>query len=93
MIASKPLTNVKFSAPNSYRISAKGYLDESWAMRFSGLQISNQVLDDSSHMVTFVGSVNDQTELIGVLNSIYEMHLPLVSVELLGSDDEQASLK
>jgi hypothetical protein len=29
------------------------------------------------------GAVMDQTELSGVLNSLYEMHLPLVSVTLL----------
>jgi hypothetical protein len=29
------------------------------------------------------GQVQDQAELLGVLNSIYEMHLPLVTVELL----------
>jgi hypothetical protein len=92
MIASKSLIGVKFSGIHSYRISAKGYLDESWATRFSGLRITNQVLGDTSLVVTFVGSVSDQTELIGVLNSIYEMHLPLVSVELLGPDDDQASI-
>jgi hypothetical protein len=59
MIASKSLIDMKSSGANSYRISAKGCLDESWALRFSGLRISNQVLGDSSHMVTFVGSVND----------------------------------
>jgi hypothetical protein len=70
MIAAKSLIGVKFSGTHSYRISAKGYLDESWAIRFSGLRISNQVLGDSSHVVTFVGSVNDQTEITGMANEI-----------------------
>jgi len=29
------------------------------------------------------GKVQDQAELLGVLNSIYEMHLPLISLELI----------
>jgi len=34
------------------------------------------------------GKVQDQAELIGVLNSIYEMHLPLLSLTHI--DDEEA---
>jgi hypothetical protein len=39
-----------------------------------------------SPMAALDGSVVDQTELIGVLNNLYEMHLPLVSVTLLFDD-------
>ena len=30
-----------------------------------------------------VGTVQDQAELIGIVNSLYDLHLPLLSVELL----------
>jgi hypothetical protein len=33
-----------------------------------------------------VGQLNDQAELAGVLNTLYELHLTLLSVELLTSE-------
>jgi hypothetical protein len=48
------------------------------------MRISNQVSGTVSPMAILVGPVVDQTELVGVLNSLYEMHLPLVSVEIIG---------
>jgi hypothetical protein len=38
-------------------------------------------------VATLVGRLKDQAELSGVLNTLYEMHLPLLSVEIL-SDEE-----
>lgn len=32
--------------------------------------------------------VRDQAELIGVLNSLYEMHLPLISVGFINDDED-----
>lgn len=83
MTSSEPGIDFKFSSPARYRICVKGFLDESWSERFSGMCISNENPGRITPMTTLVGSVIDQTELLGVLNSLYEMHLPLVSVELL----------
>jgi len=30
------------------------------------------------------GPVSDQSELSGILNTLYELHLPLISVQYLG---------
>jgi hypothetical protein len=76
--------NFKFNATASYRICVKGFLDESWSERFNGMEIKNQTGGEISPMAELVGTLGDQTALIGVLNSIYEMHLPLVSVEMIG---------
>ena len=36
-------------------------------------------------MITVLqGTVMDQTELAGILNTLYEFHLPLLSVKYLG---------
>jgi hypothetical protein len=32
---------------------------------------------------TLFGRLRDQTDLIGVLNTLYDLHLPLLSVEYL----------
>ena len=74
---------LKFSSGARYRIGVKGFLDDSWSERFSDMRISNQTDGIVSPLAVLEGSVMDQTELIGVLNNLYEMHLPLVSVTFL----------
>jgi hypothetical protein len=83
MTPSEPRADLTFNSSAHYRVCVKGFLDESWSERFSGMRISNQVAGRISPMAELVGPVLDQTELVGVLNNLYEMHLPLVSVELL----------
>ena len=39
--------------------------------------------EDRKTLATLVGRLQDQAELAGVLNTIYELHLPLLSVEYL----------
>lgn len=75
--------NLRFNSPASYCLRVKGFLDDSWSDRLSGFRISNQVSDGVSPVAVLTGRIRDQTELIGVLNGLYEMHLPLLSVELL----------
>ena len=43
--------------------------------------------EDEGVVATLVGRLKDQAELFGVLNTLYEMNLPLLSVEIL-SDEE-----
>jgi hypothetical protein len=78
---------LRFNLPANYCISVKGFLDDSWSDRLSGFRISNQVSDRESSVAALTGRIQDQTELIGVLNGLYEMHLPLLSVELLDDDE------
>jgi hypothetical protein len=78
---------LKFNFPANYRICVKGFLDDSWSDRLSGFRISNEVSDRESPVVMLTGRIHDQTELIGVLNGLYEMHLPILSVELLDDDE------
>ena len=87
MTSSKTGNNLTFSLPVRYRVCVKGYLDESWSERFNDMRISNQLSGKISPLAVLVGPAMDQSELVGVLNSLYEMHLPLVSVELLAERD------
>jgi hypothetical protein len=38
---------------------------------------------EGSHVTDMVGKVADQAVLAGILNALYEMHLPLLRVEFL----------
>ena len=86
MITLKHSADLKFTSPAAYRIYVKGFLDESWSDRFSGLQIENQTSSTGSPTTILQGTLLDQAQLLGVLNNLYEMHMSLISVELLDNE-------
>jgi len=75
-----------FDRSGNYRIRVQGFLDESWSERLGGLRITASNLKDKTTVTALVGQVRDQAELVGVLNTLYELHLTLLSVEYLDSD-------
>jgi len=76
-----------FDRPGNYRIRVLGFLDESWSERLGSMRISSCSLKDQEGPATeLVGQVRDQAKLAGVLNSLYELHLTLLSVEYLNGD-------
>ena len=75
-----------FDRPGTYRIRVIGYLDESWSDRFAGLHITESSPKDQGPVTSLVGQLRDQAELAGVLDTLYELHLALLSVEYLNGD-------
>ena len=47
------------------------------------MYISTNIRVDRKKVATLVGRIRDQAELAGVLNTLYELHLTLLSVEYL----------
>jgi hypothetical protein len=83
--------DLKFTSPTTYQIFIKGFLDESWSDRLNGMTIDHLNTDSGALPVTkLCGKVQDQAELLGVLNSIYEMHLPLISLGLVLENNDEA---
>jgi hypothetical protein len=78
-------------SPASYRIRVKGYLDSSWSDRLAGLTITQTGQGDESVETTLYGQVLDQAALAGVLSALYDLHLPLLSVEYLGEIKDEAT--
>ena len=72
--------------PAEYKISVIGFLDEKMSDRLGGLTILNTKPDPCADVpvVTLTGNLTDQTALFGVLNALYNMRMPLLSVEYLG---------
>jgi hypothetical protein len=73
----------RFTGPGNYRIRVQGYVDEKWSERLGGMYITLNWREDRKTLATLVGRLKDQAELAGVLNTLYELHLPLLSVEYL----------
>ena len=73
-----------FSSPGEYRIEAEGYLSPDGLVRFGSMQvISSPPADGGRALTTMQGNVHDQAELAGILNTLYELHLSLLSVQYL----------
>ena len=67
----------------TYRIDVQGCLEETWSDRLAGMQITMNIPVYQDPVTTLIGQVKDQSELIGVLNGLYELRMPLLSVELI----------
>jgi len=69
--------------PAVYRIRIQGILDKNWSDYCGGMTIEHEG-DPKRYAVTILmGRVADQSALIGVLNSLYDMGYPILSVEYL----------
>ena len=76
-----------FNRPGKYRIRVLGSLDERICRRLGGLQITAHKPKYQAGSVTeLVGKVRDQAELSGILETLYEMHFTLLSVEIQNED-------
>jgi hypothetical protein len=70
--------------PATYRIRVKGHLDSSWSDRLGGLTITSTSQDVGPTVTTLHGELLDQAALAGVLSALYNLHLPLLSVDYVG---------
>ena len=71
-------TNAK---PVTYRIRVQGALDNSQTARITGMQVDTEAGEDVPISTTLTGALRDEAELAGVLDRLYALGLPLISVE------------
>jgi len=64
-----------------YRITIQGYLDSSWSDDFGGMVVNNEISKDGSSLTILAGSLVDQAALFGVLDGLYGLGFPLISVD------------
>ena len=74
---------LRLETPSTYRIRVQGRVDSSWADRLGGMTVTEDSSYDQAAVTILEGHLPDQAALSGVLNTLYEMHLPLLSVESL----------
>ena len=73
-------------APATYRIQVQGQLSESWSERLGGLGISSKVSGEQRPITVLLGRLADQAALLGVLNTLYDLYLPLLFVECMSKE-------
>lgn len=72
---------ITFGGPGVYRIVVKGEIPRRYSDRLGGMAISPQEESGKVVMTELLGRMMDQTQLSGVLNALYELHLPILLVE------------
>ena len=74
---------IKLWTPATYRIEVEGHLNESWSDCLAGMHITIRKRLDQTTETTLVGLLRDQAELTGVLNSLHDLHRPILKVEVV----------
>ncbi len=84
---SEGLQGRSIGKPDDYRIVVQGILPESYSDRLGGLCIVHEEIGNQRPVTILVGPIRDQAELSGVLNTLYELHRPILEVLRLPPTD------
>jgi len=76
---------IPFDRPAKYQISVQGRIKPSWSERLQGMTIRMAPAEADPPVTALEGELRDQAALAGVLNTLYEMHLVLLSVQRLNT--------
>jgi hypothetical protein len=69
--------------PAIYRIRVEGAIKSNWSSRLEGMNITQVAGEKENKECILVGRLADQSALAGLLNTLYELHRPVLSVECL----------
>lgn len=81
----------EFSSPGYYRIEVQGELLRNWSERIGAMQVLPPSALENKAVTVLQGRVSDQAELSGILNTLHELHLPLLSIQFLGVELSSSS--
>ena len=79
MHASKPAA-FSMDTPAVYQIRVRGILDPTWFDSFCGLRVLPSARERNVTILT--GTLPDQAALLGILNALYDLQIPLLSFEI-----------
>lgn len=75
----KRLPQFSSRTPAMVDITIVGYLDNSWAAQL-GMALDHTTIDDALPVTVLKGKLIDQAALFGILNGLYDLGYPLISV-------------
>jgi len=91
MLQSVTWKGLKLETPANYKIRVQGRLDAKYSDELGGMTITADISVDKPPVTMLAGHLVDQAALSGVLNTLYELHMPLLTVENL--DEEQSQVQ
>ncbi len=74
-----------------YQIRVQGRLHEHWSSWFNGLAITSVPAPNGTPITTMVCAVVDQSALHGILETILNLNLPLISVLQMEAEAQAAT--
>ena len=77
---------VQFNKPAVYIIKVQGEIGDDWSNHLGGMQITVERKKGAKSITMITGRIKDQSALSGILNTLYELHLPVISVKALEND-------
>jgi hypothetical protein len=80
-----PPSQSGWDRPATYRIDVRGRIPARWCDRLEGMVLTECSTDAEYPVTTLLGELSDQAALEGVLNTLFALHLPVVSVERLSA--------
>ena len=83
MIKENDFESFNIGTPARYRIRVLGKIDSGWHDRLAGMTISTSDTRHAREVTTLTGNLLDQAALSGLLDTLYQLHHPLLSVENL----------
>ncbi len=78
-------SQVGISEPATYEIRVSGWISERWTDWFAGLAIAHEGEAQTGSTTRLVGEVTDQAALLGLLQALYTLGLPLLEVKRTGA--------
>lgn len=76
----------------TYRIEVEGEAGGSIFSGMSGMRVTTHRRKDQSVKSTLVCRIRDQAELAGLLNTLHDLHLPILSVTVLEVENKPAKV-
>ena len=75
--------DINFKKKAIYKIVVGGILTEDYSNRFTDMQIKVIREKEQRPSSTLIGEIKDQSDLSGILNSLYDMQFTVISVNML----------
>jgi hypothetical protein len=73
----------KIETPATYRIRVQGLIDSAWSEIIGDMSITTDSTIDKNPVTNLVGYLIDQAALSCVLKALYDLRIPILSVENL----------
>lgn len=86
-----PTKGLTLDTSATYRIRIQGYLDKSWIDSLNGANIQVQSQPGEAPVTVVTGEFQDQAALSGALGFLYDLGLPLLSVDCIGIEPNKAA--
>ena len=72
-----------------YEIRVDGHLDQRWSDWFEGMELTQAFNQNGSPITVLTGTIVDQAALHGILASVRDIGIPIISVNRIESHEEE----